>query len=231
MGKKLITTTDVREAAQAGQTRLTALAGECIVTPMAKDEAESLGIVLDTGDGTCTTANDCAGPAIVTPSEKVIREVCERLKARLPADSPTGKLETVVREVVYAKMGEGIDLKAEAAATTTDSDQGVRFIDHQRLLGDENRPVAVDEKILVAEAIGGQSKEKLAGGYMVWEKSSFTRQVEQPEIAVVVEGELHLDVDGRTLVGKPGDMIYFPKGAVVAYNAPQHVKLACVNCI
>ena len=85
--------------------------------------------------------------------------------------------------------------------------------------------------MLVAEAIGDPGKEKLAGGYMVWEKSSFTRQVEQPEIAVVVEGELHLDVDGRTLVGKPGDMIYFPKGAVVAYHAPQRVKLACVNCI
>lgn len=231
MGKKLITMTDVREASQAGQSRLSALADECIVTPMARDEADSLGVFLDVGDGTCPPATACVGPVIVTPSEKVIREVCERLKTRLPAGSPIAKLENVVREVVYAKMGEGADLNTVAASAPSGSGQGVRFIDHQRLLGGENSPVAVDEKMLVAEAIGGQTEEKLAAGYMVWEKSSFTRKVEQPEIAVIVEGELHLDVDGSTLVGKPGDMVYFPKGAVVAYNAPQRVKLACVNCI
>ena len=34
-----------------------------------------------------------------------------------------------------------------------------------------------------------------------------------------------------TLVGKPGDMVYFPKGAQVTYSTPARVKLACVNCI
>lgn len=231
MGKKLITATDVRETAQAGQLTLSAPVDECIVTPMARDEAHSLGVVLDIGDGGCPTATACAGPTMVTPSEKVIREVCERLKARLPAGSPMAKLENVVREVVYAKMGEGADLNTKAASAPSGSGQGVRFIDHQRLLGGENSPITVDEKMLVAEAIGGQTEEKLAGGYLVWEKSSFTRKVEQPEIAVIVEGELHLDVDGSTLVGRPGDMVYFPKGALVTYNAPQRVKLACVNCI
>jgi ethanolamine utilization protein EutQ len=198
---------------------------------MARDEADSLGVVLDCGDGVCPTANTSAGPAIVAPSEKVISEVCEHLKARVPAGSPIAKLENVVREVVYAKMGEGADLNTKAASAPSDSGQGIRFIDHQRLIGDDVSPITVDEKMLVAEAIGDQSEEKLAAGYLVWEKSSFTRHVEQPEIAVVVEGELHLDVDGSTLVGKPGDIIYFPKGTVVAYNAPQRVKLACVNCI
>ena len=124
MGKKLITTIDVRKAAQAGQSTLSAPADETIVTPMARDEADSLGIVLDFGDGAC--------------------------------------------------------LNTKAASVPSGSSQGVRFIDHQRLLGGENSPIAVDEKMIVAEAIGGQTEEKLAGGYMVWEKSSFTRKVEQP---------------------------------------------------
>jgi ethanolamine utilization protein EutQ len=107
---------------------------------------------------------------------------------------------------------------------------GVQLIDHQRLLEGENGLIPVDEKMLVAQAIGSDGDEKLAGGFMVWEKASFTRHVEQPEIAVVLEGELHLDAGGKTLKGRPGDMVYFPKGAVVVYSAPARVKLACVNC-
>ncbi len=231
MGKRLITTADIREAAAAGQSTLSAPVESCIVTPMAKDEADSLGIRLEIGDCGGRTVDACTAPAMVAPSEKVISEVCKLLKARMPAGSATGKLETVVREVVYAKMGEGADLKTKKPHGASSSDNGVRFIDHQRLLDAGNSPVQVDDKVVVAEAIGGESDDKLTGGYMIWEKSSFTRKVEQPEIAVIVEGELHLEVDGGSLVGKPGDMVYFPKGATVSYNAPDRVKLACVNCI
>ena len=231
MGKKLITTTDVREAAQAGQLTLSTLAEGCIITPMAREEADRLGIALDIDDCACPSAGACTTPTNAPPSEKVIREVCDQLKTRLPAGNSMAKLETIVREVVYAKMGEGADLSAMKTSGDKGSGQGVRFIDHERLVKGDTVPVSTDEKMVVAEAIGAAAGDKLAGGYLIWEKTSFTRTVEQPEIAVIVEGELHLEADGQSLVGKPGDMLYLPKGAVVGYSAPDRVKLACVNCI
>jgi ethanolamine utilization protein EutQ len=85
--------------------------------------------------------------------------------------------------------------------------------------------------MFVAGVIGRETGEKLAGGYMVWEDAAFSRCVEAPEIAVVIDGELHLIIDGETMVSKPGDMIYFPEGAAVEYKAPGKVKLACINCV
>ncbi|MBI9084382.1 MAG: hypothetical protein JEZ11_12350 [Desulfobacterales bacterium] len=239
MGKRLITAEEVREAAQTGQLTLSVPWDACIVTPMARDEAERLGVVLDVDDPVCpltgaasASAGSSAGAGATSASSTtLIREVSALLKNRLPADTPMATLESVIRDVVTAKLGQATAPQTTHPALTASTAQGVRLIDHQRLIEGENGSVAVDEKIWVAEAIGGKAEDTLAGGYMSWEKASFTRQLEQPEIAVVLEGELHLDVGDTTLMGKPGDMIYFPKGAVVAYSAPARVKLACVNCI
>ena len=85
--------------------------------------------------------------------------------------------------------------------------------------------------MLVASAVGDAAKDRLAGGYMVWEKAAFNRQVEAPEIVVVLEGEVDFTVGDSTLKGKPGDMVYLPKGTAVAYSSHSKVKLACINCI
>lgn len=231
MGKRLITAKDVREAAQTGQLTLSVPGDACIVTPMARDEAERLGVVLDVDVQACPLTGAAATGAAVASSATLIREVSDLLKERLPADTSMATLESVIRDVVTAKLGQATVAPDTASpALPASAAQGVRLIDHQRLLDGDNGP-AVDEKTWVAEAIGGQAEDRLAGGYMSWEKASFTRRLEQPEIAIVLEGELHLDAGGTTLTGKPGDMIYFPKGAVVAYSAPACVKLACVNCI
>jgi ethanolamine utilization protein EutQ len=108
---------------------------------------------------------------------------------------------------------------------------GVCFVSGARLLEGGSGPVPVEAKALVAGAIRCGGSQKLAGGYMDWQKASFSRTVEFPEIGVVIEGELQLTVGGKTLTARPGDMVYFPKGAQVVYSAPARVRIACVNCI
>lgn len=66
---------------------------------------------------------------------------------------------------------------------------------------------------------------------MEWEKASFRRTVEHPEIGVVVSGELHLTVGGKTMTAAAGDMVYFPQGVKVIYSTPSRVKLACINSV
>lgn len=241
MGKRLITAAEVRTAAQSGQQTLEVPADTCIITPMARDEAFTLGITLDDGQSDCPPQAACAlgapSPADTRiKADTLIKEVSSLMQSRLPAGSLPGNLEGLVREVVAAKLQPSAKRQPEVAAPVTEGQgpgeaQGVRIIDGQRLIEDQSSPLPVDEKMLVADAIGDAGEDRLAGGYMVWEKASFNRQVEVPEIAVVLEGELSLKVGGKTLTGKPGDMIYFPKGAAVAYSTASRVKLACINCI
>jgi len=231
MGKCIIAVDDILDAAKSGKKRLPAPAGECIVTPGAKDKAAELGIVLDEGAGSAAAAAPMPSQALPSTTDPIVREVCARMKERLGPGVAAGDLERLVREAVASRLA------GTAAAAPADAGQaaagvnGVCFISGARLLEGGSGPVPVEGKVLVADAIRCGENYKLAGGYMDWQKASFSRTVEFPEIGVVIEGELQLTVGGKTLTAKPGDMVYFPKGAQVVYSAPARVRIACVNCI
>jgi ethanolamine utilization protein EutQ len=231
MGKRIIAVVDVLEAAKAGSKTIPALPGECIVTAGAREKAEDLGIII--ADGCESGQPPVPAAAVPRPaeSETVIREVCTLLKSRMASGVEPGKLEQLVREVVSAKLAGPATASPAAADPPVSRVEGVCFISGSRLIDSGAGPVPVAEKALVAEVIRCGEDHKLAGGYMQWEKASFNRTVEFPEIGVVIEGELHLTVGGKTLIGKPGDMVYFPKGVQVTYSTPASVRLACVNCI
>jgi hypothetical protein len=63
MGKRVITVADVLQAAEAGESAISVPSGECIVTPGARDKAESLEIELleeEGGDVSSEPAPACA---------------------------------------------------------------------------------------------------------------------------------------------------------------------------
>ena len=228
MGKCIITVTDVLEAAQKGKKTIVAHPSECIVTPGARDKAAELGIVINDGPQFPSASPARPSETVSPQTENLVREVCALMRERLPSGVADQELEHLVRAAVAARLeGSG---RLEEAPHVSCAD-GVCFISGTRLLEGGSGPVPVAEKALVAEAIRCGDDIKLAGGYMEWQKASFNRRVEFPEIGIVIEGELHLAVGGKTLVAKPGDMVYFPKGAQVVYSAPARIRIACVNCI
>ena len=234
MGKCIIAVEDILEAAKAGRKTLAAASADCIVTPGARDKAAELGITIAEGAGSAPGA-PAAAPAQAAAgaaSESLVREVCRLMQERLPAGTRGKDLEALVRSAVVARLsGSGRPAAAEPGATPAVSPDGVCLVSGARLLGgDAGSPAPVPEAAIVADAVRCGMDSGLAAGYMEWQKASFTRTVEFPEVAVVLEGELQLAVGGRTIVAKPGDMVYFRKGAQVAYTAPARVKIACVNC-
>jgi ethanolamine utilization protein EutQ len=231
MGKCIITVTDVLDAAKKGSKTLDAPPSECIVTPGARDKAAELGIVISEGPDSPAAAPAGSFQPASSQTENLVREVCERMKARLPAGVASQELERLVRAAVAARTAGAVSAATPEAPPNLSCADGVCFISGARLLEGGSGPVPVAEKVLVAEAIRCGDDVKLAGGYMEWQKAAFNRTVEFPEIGIVIEGELHLAVGGQTLVAKAGDMVYFPKGAQVAYSAPGRVRVACVNCI
>ena len=231
MAKRVITVADVYQADKAGQKRLDAPSNECVVTPSALEKAKELGIGIDLHDGAAVSApKACGVPA--DPHGTVVREVVSLLAKRLPAGVDQENLQTVVSQVVASKMlansQAAAPVRTEDAVARVD---GVCLVSGDRLLSGGDGPVPVAEKVMVADAFDCGDGTKLAGGFMEWEKASFRRTVEQAEMAVVLKGELHLTVGGRTMKVGPGDMLYLPQGANLLYSAPDKVRLACVNCI
>lgn len=280
MGKRLISVKDVQEAAEKGAREILAPAGQCIVTPMAMDEAESLGITI-----TCTTgeAADRPGP----DASRIIREVSRSVRDQLPVDIKARDVEETVRKIVRKKLSaqsksgtegpaghdaarmlpvekdkliskvmaavrdrlpapvngqrlEEVVREAVAFRLTRRTQEQVgypaggpsrvRLISGRDLFNTERGLAKTDGQAFVTEVLSGAGAG-IAAGYMEWEESTFNRTVEYPEVGIVVEGSLRLVADGESLDVGPGDMVYFPKGAAVTYEARSKVRIACVNCI
>jgi len=241
MSKRLITQADVIQAAESGQTSILAPPGQCIVTPGARDKAQSLNITISDSSsdspgaspgGACPVSGEApAASGAASPlGDSIIQQVSEILSSRLPAGAAGQDVERIVREVVAAKL-DAAPAQEESGGQTSVSASGVCLVKGERLLQQEAGMVPVDEKVLLADAMQCGEGYKMAGGFMQWEKASFRRTVEHSEISVVLDGELHLTVGGKTIIGRRGDMIFFPQGAKVIYSAPGKVRLACVNCI
>lgn len=234
MGKKVITEADVIEAARAGGRFIEAPLGECIVTPGARDKALSLGIdIQGTSSGSLSSVVGTCGPAS-SETEDIVSQVTRLIKDRLPVDMASEKLSSVVRQVVQAHLS-----KSEPQSTrpkhnpdqTVTPSKGVCFVKGNMISGDLSGPIPVDEKVVVADAFKCSEDATLAGGYMQWSKASFSRTVDNNEVNVILDGELHLTVGGQTSVAEPGDMVYLAQGTEVTYSAPGTVKLACVNSV
>lgn len=243
MAKRIITEADVYKAQEAGSS-ITAPPGECIVTPKARDKALELNVSIIEDPATQGAASQAAPPSPTggtgdasRPQKEnaLISEVISMMRAKLPAGISPKKLEEVVRDVVAAKSSQPAAGKTEAAAPSAGASDagkaGVFFVDNQRLMDSHEGPKPVPGQTIMAEALGASEKLPMSAGYMQWEKSSFNRTMECVEICVILEGKLHLTVGGENMIGKPGDMIYLPKGVKVIYSAPEKVKLACINCL
>ncbi|MEZ0575807.1 cupin domain-containing protein [Halodesulfovibrio aestuarii] len=261
MGKRIVTEADVHKAIDNGTKTLRLTLCECIITPQAQDKAEELGVTfIESSLEDAASAQVCSAPASeacaavpvqaeapVAPAasaapasecseaDDVALQVCTLLRDKLPAGTSSDVLEAIVRRVVSAKLGETACATSDPAAATVVEDatcsNGVCFIDGQRLQKQGSSPVPLDEQVFIADAIGVCDDAKLAAGYMEWERASFTRTVESPEIGIILDGELHLTIGSETKIGKAGDMMYFPEGIDITYSTPSSVRIACVNNI
>jgi ethanolamine utilization protein EutQ len=164
MGKRLITAEDIIRAAEKGNTTVTAPPGECIVTPMARDQAETLGITID--QGTISDGDDSLTIENV-PGELIVSQVCELIKNKLPSVADTGALEQLVREKIAARFDTALS-GPEPPAEGDTCVEGVCFVSGRRLMAGGTQPIPVEETILVADAIQCGDGNQLSGGCMEW---------------------------------------------------------------
>ena len=45
----------------------------------------------------------------------------------------------------------------------------------------------------------------------------------------MLEGELHIRCQGQTTVGKPGDVLFIPKGSAIEFGTPSAVRFFYVT--
>ncbi len=82
----------------------------------------------------------------------------------------------------------------------------------------------------LTDVITGRDRSPMTAGFMSWKSvDTFPWTLDYDEIDYVLEGVLHLGIDGRVLEGRPGDVLSIPKGSRVIFGTPSRVHLFYVT--
>lgn len=69
----------------------------------------------------------------------------------------------------------------------------------------------------------------MAAGYMTLTEGSFPWTLSYDEVQIVLEGELHIGTENGERVGRPGDILYVPKGSKITFGTPSWAKFIYVT--
>ena len=156
-------------------------------------------------------------------------------------EAPRGS--TVITPAAWSKaheLGVTLDQRGTGLAADAGADPGSceRIVDPSGLIvvrGDSVRlgrftGAGPDRRIGLTDLIQGSDGSPMTAGIMSWKREdSFPWSLEYDEVDMVLEGVLHIGIDGRTLEGRAGDVFYIPKGSRIVFGTPGHVRVFYVT--
>ena len=107
----------------------------------------------------------------------------------------------------------------------------VRHVDGRRL---EMTPFPFNIRrpemdVRLAEVLTPEHGLPLAAGFMTLHKGQFPWRLNNDEIELVVEGELHIITGEGVIVGMPGDVIFIPRDSNIQFATPAWAKIFYVT--
>jgi ethanolamine utilization protein EutQ len=123
-------------------------------------------------------------------------------------------------------------------AATTDPGTCERIVDPSGLVVVRGRTVKLGEfagagpgkQVGLTDVVTGKDRSPMTAGFMAWSKAdAFPWTLDYDEVDYVLEGVLQLGIDGRVLEGRPGDVLYIPKGSKVVFGTPSRTKIFYVT--
>lgn len=84
--------------------------------------------------------------------------------------------------------------------------------------------------VRLADLITGGDGSPMTAGIMSWgREDNFPWSLDYDEVDLVLEGVLRIELGGRTLEGKAGDVFYLPKGSRVVFATPNRTRVFYVT--
>ena len=130
------------------------------------------------------------------------------------------------------------DEATPAAATTDLPGSCERLVDPSGVVVVRGRSVRLgrfpgagpDKNVGLLDLVTGKDGSPMTAGIMGWSRAdSFPWALDYDEVDFVLEGALALEIDGRKLDGRPGDVFYIPKGSKVVFGTPSRVRVFYVT--
>lgn len=240
MKKKLITAESVRQEHAAGRQRIDAPLPQTIVTAEARSVAEQLGVAIveqlqelsSCRSASKTTSSQTMAPSaanFASPSE--IEVVRSAILEKLPPGCVSNEVvDQLIRKTVEERRcGVGTATPSAPSYATQRIARGIKHVRADSVAFGIFGGAGAGNEVGLTDVVTSQDGSPMAAGYMAWENCFFPWTLNYDEIDIVLEGELHIRSEGQTVVGRTGDVIYIPKGSVIEFGTPSHVRFLYVT--
>ena len=200
MARTVIASAEVEQAAPRGRLDVPS---DAVITPLARDLAADLGVEITRAGGPSAKAAAGAPAGGTDDLANRVRTILASLLGNGGGGSPAPT--STRRPVIHASARE-VDLEPFAYP---------------------GPPPEMDVRL--ADVVDASDGAPVAVGYMSLTKGSFPWTMTYDEVQIILEGELHLGGDGGGTVGRPGDVLFVPKGSSVTFATPTWAKLVYVT--
>ena len=84
------------------------------------------------------------------------------------------------------------------------------------------------DKVFLTDVLSLDESERLGCGIMEMEETAFDWTLNYDEIDYVIDGTLEIIIDGKTVIGNRGDILFIPKGSKIQFSAPNFARFMYV---
>lgn len=224
--KILISAADIRRVKSEKKTYIVAPAKDFIITPEARDLASTneIAILEHEVETNLNPASIATKEVEASTTLTTAQSIQAEIEARLP--KVDGSQSDLIKSLV-AKAMANFDSKAPASPRQI-NDDGIVMI-RGNAVELEVFDGALGKNIGLTDVLGAADGSNMGVGYMGWENAFFPWILNYDEVNVVLEGELHVKTASGTTIGKPGDVVFIPKGSSVEFGTPTHVRYVYVT--
>lgn len=225
MKKRFITADIIRARKAEGHRHITLEPGD-VLTSLAQDIARDMGIEIIACDPLAVTGFQTAtsnGNGHSNGNGQASKPAPE--PATVPAPALAGQeLEPLIRQVVMACLTK---INGNGAASENPVKRvGAQSYQMQPFPFKIDRP---EMDVQLVDVITAEHGSPMAAGFLSFHKGSFPWTLTYDEIEFVLEGEIHIGTAQGTVIGKPGDVLYIPKGTQITFGTPGWTKILYVT--
>ena len=131
--------------------------------------------------------------------------------------------EELVRQIVQKIL-------EESAAQNTPKEDFVKEKDPSGIIKIKTDTVKCErfqqDGVALKDVVTLEEAPRMGCGIMELDHTSFEWTLTYDEYDMVIDGTQEIEIDGRVLTGKPGDIIYIPKNSHIHFQTPSTARYA-----
>ncbi|UQZ90751.1 ethanolamine utilization protein [Deltaproteobacteria bacterium Smac51] len=83
-------------------------------------------------------------------------------------------------------------------------------------------------KVRLKDMVSLEESPRMGFGVMEMDRTTFKWTLNYDEVDYIIDGTLEIIIDGRKVVGNPGDTMFIPAGSTIEFSAPGFTRFLYV---